>query len=93
MLPVEGQPPVGAIMVLTTEVTEDTENNKTARTWWSFLRDRCDLCGYIDRPLRPSKRIPAPDPNCMGRRRRRTRRRPQKPPRAEAAASSQRARF
>src|SRR5215203_3552022 len=43
-------PPVGTIMGLTTEVTEDTENNKTAKTCWSFLRDLCDLGGYTDRP-------------------------------------------
>src|SRR5829696_5329066 len=50
--------PVGTIMGLTTEVTEATANNKTARTWWSLLRGLGDLGGYIDRPLRPSKRIP-----------------------------------
>jgi hypothetical protein len=31
---------------------------QAARTWWSFLRDPCDVCGPIDRPLRPSKRMP-----------------------------------
>ena len=45
-------------MVRTTEVTEVTENNKIATTWWSVLRDLGDLGGSIDRPLRPRKRIP-----------------------------------